>query len=721
MAFTVKSKLLTLIALGLLALTVIASIGGVTTYRIFSSMQSVNTYQKVVTALSDTKKDINESLLIAMDSLVDKEEGDITQDRLDKLTEIAERSDKLLAIIEKNNTTGDLTWMKEAKTRSKELFEGISISLRSLLQEYAENKVDLDTKFEAINKGIDSRGERITTLAQKLLKSISTRPFTSDVQEHVKDFQAAMLDYLLNAMNILMEKDKGLDQERVNSLQRDGVKMVNAINALRDFPLSLKETTFVDSISRELTPLLKDGQTILPQLIIAWENDHKSLQEEFEGIDDQLDANGDVLLTLLQKQINIANKHSAALLAESDKTFQKGLWLSAIVFVVTAIILLGFGIVILRGITNPLSSTVRYANTIAKGDLDAVLSYEQKDEFGELITALNNMVTMLKKLVAQAEDMKNQADEKTLQAEHALREAEIANQQAEEAKKQGIAEAAERLSSVVTHVNDSAENLQQLVDHASDGLSTQNSRLGETAVSMEQMHATVFDVAQNAASTSKHTTTAKDIANEGAGTVHEVMKGITSVQDNFNVMQTGLDELNNLADGIGEVMGVITDIADQTNLLALNAAIEAARAGEAGRGFAVVADEVRKLAEKTMHATKEVGDAVNAIQSGTQTTVRSMHTTKEAVLEVTSLADKAEQNLNDIVSIVQASNEQVASIAAASEEQSTASEEINHAVSDVSRVSNEVSDAMQNARAALSTLSAQATNLQEVICDLQDS
>ena len=721
MSFTVKSKLLTLIALGLLALTVIASIGGVTTYRVFSSMQSVNTYQEAITALSDTKQDINESLLIAMGSLAGKEEGDISQDRLTKLEAIAERSSKLFAVVEKNNTNGDLSWVNEAKSRSKGLFEGINTSLRSLLQEYAKNKIDLDVKFEIITGGLDFHGERITTLAQELLTSIATRSFTSNIQEQVKELQTATLDYRLNVMNILANKDKGLDQERVDSLKRHGTQMSNAIAALREFPLNLAETALLDSISKQLQPFLNDGQTVLPQLVIAWENDHKSLQEEFEKINNQLNANGDALITILQEQIDIANEHSATLLAESEKTFQKGLSLAAIVFIVTAIILLGFGIVILRGITTPLSNTVQYANTIANGDLDAVLSYKQKDEFGELIMALNNMVTMLKKLVVQAEEMKNQADEKTLQAEDALREAEIANQQAEEAKKQGIAEAAERLSSVVTYVNDSAGNLQKLVDHASDGLSTQNSRLSETAVSMEQMHATVFDVAQNAASTSEHTTTAKDIANEGAGTVHEVMNGIASVQENFNVMQTGLDELDKLADGIGEVMGVITDIADQTNLLALNAAIEAARAGDAGRGFAVVADEVRKLAEKTMQATKEVGDAVNAIQSGTHSTVRSMHTTKEAVLEVTSLADKAEQNLNEIVSIVQTSNEQVASIAAASEEQSTASEEINHAVSDVSRVSNEVSEAMQNARAALSTLSAQATNLQEVIRDLQDS
>jgi len=136
-------------------------------------------------------------------------------------------------------------------------------------------------------------------------------------------------------------------------------------------------------------------------------------------------------------------------------------------------------------------------------------------------------------------------------------------------------------------------------------------------------------------------------------------------------------------------MNVISDIADQTNLLALNAAIEAARAGEAGRGFAVVADEVRKLAEKTMGATSEVRQAIEAIQSGASQNIKGMGEVSESVAHATELSQKSGEVLQEIVSLVSVTNTQVSTIAAAAEEQSAASEEIRRSVDEVARLSEE--------------------------------
>jgi len=177
-------------------------------------------------------------------------------------------------------------------------------------------------------------------------------------------------------------------------------------------------------------------------------------------------------------------------------------------------------------------------------------------------------------------------------------------------------------------------------------------------------------------------------------------------------------KLGDQAEGIGRIMAVISDIADQTNLLALNAAIEAARAGEAGRGFAVVADEVRKLAEKTMAATKEVGDAIGGIQEGTRKNMNNVDRSVTTIGEATDLANQSGEALNAIVHLVERTSDQVRAIAAASEQQSAASEEINRSIEDVNVISNETADAMSQAAQAVMELAKQSQELKSLIEDM---
>ena len=171
-------------------------------------------------------------------------------------------------------------------------------------------------------------------------------------------------------------------------------------------------------------------------------------------------------------------------------------------------------------------------------------------------------------------------------------------------------DAAERLDRVLFSLVECSDNISGQTDQVNTGTRLQLSRISETATSIEEMNATVAEVARNASFAAERAEDSKGKANEGRSIVNKSVASMQELSSIASELGDNMGLLGEKADNIGQIISVINDIADQTNLLALNAAIEAARAGEAGRGFAVVADEVRKLAEKTMSATKEVGDAI---------------------------------------------------------------------------------------------------------------
>ncbi len=260
-----------------------------------------------------------------------------------------------------------------------------------------------------------------------------------------------------------------------------------------------------------------------------------------------------------------------------------------------------------------------------------------------------------------------------------------------------------------------SEQLSAQVEQVSRGADMQRERVESTAAAMNEMNATVLEVARSAGNASEQSEETRRKADGGAELVNKVVKAINGVNTVAVGLQENMTELGRQAESIGGVMNVISDIADQTNLLALNAAIEAARAGEAGRGFAVVADEVRKLAEKTMSATQEVGSNIQAIQNSARTNINEVTGAVKNINEATDLANASGRALGEIVDLAGANSSVVASIATAAEEQSATSEEINHALADVSRIVAETSEGMTQASAAVQDLSHVAQELKTVI------
>ena len=278
-----------------------------------------------------------------------------------------------------------------------------------------------------------------------------------------------------------------------------------------------------------------------------------------------------------------------------------------------------------------------------------------------------------------------------------------------------VLRAVSEASGISDRVAAASEQLSAQVEEISRGAEVQRDRVNSTATAMEEMNATVLEVARSAGQASEQSENTRNRAQEGASLVNSVVGSINQVNTVAVALQGNMQELGKQAEGIGGVINVISDIADQTNLLALNAAIEAARAGEAGRGFAVVADEVRKLAEKTMHATKEVEVNISAIQQSAGVSINEVNNAVKSISEATALADSSGSALQEIVSLAASNSSVVASIATAAEQQSATSEEINRSIDEINRIAGETTIGMVQSSSAVQELSRMAQELRHVM------
>jgi methyl-accepting chemotaxis protein len=407
----------------------------------------------------------------------------------------------------------------------------------------------------------------------------------------------------------------------------------------------------------------------------------------------------------------------ASLATARQKAFEARLYTA----VETVLILLVLGAVVWllvrRTIVGPLERIRVFAESVAAGDLEARPEGRFAAELGVVKGAIATMVDNLKARMREAAEKKDEAERSKSRAEEAMQEA-----RAQAARSKELLDRMQRVageaSVIAEQVTSAAEELSTQADQVSRGADVQRDRTAQTATAMEEMNATVLEVARNSANSATSAAQAREQAEEGATVVKDAIAAIGEVHSLTASLKANMDQLGMQTTDIGKIMNVIEDIADQTNLLALNAAIEAARAGEAGRGFAVVADEVRKLAEKTMNATKEVGAAIDAIQAGAKANVRSVDTASRAVERATELADRSGQALEHIVSYADDTSGQVQSIATAAEEQSAASEEINRAVEDINRIASETVDGMSRSAEAITGLARLAGDLRRLIDEM---
>ncbi len=341
-----------------------------------------------------------------------------------------------------------------------------------------------------------------------------------------------------------------------------------------------------------------------------------------------------------------------------------------VAMIFTMVLVLMTTIYISRMIKDPLKKCVTLAQGIEGGDLTGSIDIDQEDETGVLAGALKHMSVTLNKMVGQ-------------------------------------------INSSVINVSSSANEVSATSGQIATGIDAQVQQIEQSAAATTEMSQSIMEVARNAGDASSAAKESVDVANEGKSVVDDTVSGMTSIAKYVETSAGTIAKLGESSQQIGDIISVINEIADQTNLLALNAAIEAARAGEQGRGFAVVADEVRKLAERTGHATREISEMIKQIQNDTEASVESMQEGQKKAEEGVDLAEKSRESLDRIVHASETCLDMVRSIAAATEEQSATIEEVSTTmenIADVSRMSQDAINQINDSSLKFKTITTDLRN-----------
>lgn len=407
---------------------------------------------------------------------------------------------------------------------------------------------------------------------------------------------------------------------------------------------------------------------------------------------------------------------SAKIFSQEMESAQTTATSLAIIFVIAALALgIVVSILIARNIAQPLAEMTRVASAVSIGDVQHNIHTSQKDELGQLADAFRGLVDYMKTLAAAATEIA--ANNLTVRVEPKSDKDTLGS--AFKTMTNNLSLMIRELTDNATQLVSASTEIASSSEQMSRGSQEQTNQTAQVSSAVEEMTATIVESSKNAGEASNMAKEAAGAATQGTRVVAQTIDGMTRIAQVVQDSAKTIQDLAKSSDQIGEIIGVIDDIADQTNLLALNAAIEAARAGEQGRGFAVVADEVRKLAERTTKATKEITDMIKGIQGDTKGAVTSMEQGIQEVQAGRQLADKAGESLNAILNFAQRVQDMVSQIASASEQQSAASEQIARNVESIAKVTRENAAGIEQSASAAEQLNRQAEGLRTMVAKFQ--
>ncbi|WP_340026744.1 methyl-accepting chemotaxis protein [Paenibacillus sp. FSL K6-1096] len=446
---------------------------------------------------------------------------------------------------------------------------------------------------------------------------------------------------------LLLETDDSVLEETRTVLQADQDKIAERMKTYGELALNAEQRSELEIIKENV-----DKYTQLVPKVIELRVQDKNA----EGYRMLRDA-----LPELQRAQDTADQAASNVITGADEridstvaSYSTGRVTILIVAILAALAAIGLAIVISQGIVGPVSKLLAAMIRMAGGDLREEIAIKNRDEFGRLAAAANDMIASLRKLIGG-----------TVEAAQSVA-----------ASSEEISATTEEIASGSQSQAQAAQNINQLVQDLTRGID---------------------EVAKNAEQASELSLRTRQGAEEGSAAVRESGHGMSNLSEKMELLEQDSQK-------IGEIIEVIDEIAEQTNLLALNAAIEAARAGEQGRGFAVVADEVRKLAERSGEATKQIATIIRVMQKNTVLSV-------QAVGDVSALSGRTEQLIQEIVGRVNETAQQITGIAAACEEQAAQTNEVLLSIESIAAGSQESAAAAEETASSSQMLAGLADEL----------
>ncbi len=474
----------------------------------------------------------------------------------------------------------------------------------------------------------------VSIMSMSSLKSLFTAEQDVETNWMASIRQTGKMDSLILRLRLETLRIVASDDELVKqaSLKKITQARADLQQSIRDYMLlvaSPQEQILADDVAagiknydRRIDDVLDIAQTRPASEGIAWINTN------IRPITDALNVKIEALGEFNIKGAKAAGEHAA-------QTYNWSIWLAGVISVLAVLLTIVIAVLYTRSILQPLRQVLAINQRIAGGDLRVETMATGRDEMADLMRATVQMQQTLRETVSR------------------------------------IGEASSQLASA-------AEEMNAVTEESSRGLQRQNGEVEQAATAVNEMTAAVEEVARNAASASESAQQSKQSASVGTARVTETVNAIHSLADTVSNTSEQIVELAQKAQNIASVVDVIRGIAEQTNLLALNAAIEAARAGEQGRGFAVVADEVRALAARTQTSTLEIEQMIGGIQTGSDSAVQAMQRSRDEATSTLKIASEAGAALDEIARSITEINERNFLIATASEEQAQVARSVDH-------------------------------------------